>query len=226
MRYAIPIVLLACGLAHAEGPDAVVTAPASVPAGGAVIFDARASKTSLPLAWQVVEPTDAPLIAVDQGGRGGVMAFLVADPKVPEYIVAVTAAAVDDKTKAVTVDTAVCRIRTGTSPPSPPPNPPPGPLPVTDGVALGRSFAPILGSTYGDAWLAAAQALEQGKTVQECQKILQAQWQDSRSREFTKYVTPAFASLLPEGSEPSDAAKRAQVIAFWRDFGQGLKSSR
>jgi hypothetical protein len=82
--------------------------------------------------------------------------------------------------------------------------PVPGPanVPVVNGLVLGRAYAPVLLSTYGDAWLAAAAALEQGKSVAEAQKALEQTGKDARARAFTAQVAPSFSMVLPEGAEP------------------------
>ena len=79
---------------------------------------------------------------------------------------------------------------------------PSGPHPIVNGKALGRSFAPTVSSSLGDAWLAAANALEQGKTISEAQAALQAAWQDARIKAFSAKVAPEFIKVLPEGLEP------------------------
>lgn len=98
--------------------------------------------------------------------------------------------------------------------------------PAINGEALGRAYAPVLAAGYGDAWVAAADALEKGATVAEAQKTLQAAWKDTRVKGFRKDVLPVFALVLPEGTEPTDKAKRAQVADLWRSFARGLKRAR
>lgn len=95
-----------------------------------------------------------------------------------------------------------------------------------NGKALGRKFAGSVGSSLGDAWSAAAETLEQGKTVAEAQTVLQAHWQDARARMFAAEVSPEFARVLPEGSEPTSPIQRATVVKLWRDFAAGLKGGR
>ena len=103
---------------------------------------------------------------------------------------------------------------------------PAGPRQVVNGKALGRSFAPTVSSSLGDAWLAAADALEQGKDISEAQAALQAAWQGARVKAFSAKVAPEFVKVLPEGLEPTDPAKRAEVVQLWRDFAAGLKGGR
>ena len=100
------------------------------------------------------------------------------------------------------------------------------PPPIVNGKALGRSFAPTVASSLGDAWLAAANALEQGKGISEAQSALQSTWQDARIKAFSAKVAPEFVKVLPEGLEPTDPAKRAEVVRLWRDFAAGLKGGR
>jgi len=100
------------------------------------------------------------------------------------------------------------------------------PRPIVNGKALGRSFAPMVSSNLGDAWLAAANALEQGKDITGAQAALQAAWQDARIKAFSAKVAPEFVKVLPEGLEPTDPAKRAEVVQLWRDFAAGLKGGR
>lgn len=103
---------------------------------------------------------------------------------------------------------------------------PSGPRPIVDGVSLGKVFAPSVSATLGDAWDAAADALEQGKTVSEAQSALQQTWQDGRVKAFTSKVAPEFSRVLTEGAEPTDPSKRAEVVKLWRDFASGLKGGR
>jgi hypothetical protein len=90
---------------------------------------------------------------------------------------------------------------------------------------LGKAYAPVLASTYADAWRVAAETLENGGTVAQAQKVLQDEWNAGRARAFKTQVIPALAQILPEGTEPADAAARARVVAAWRDFAAGLKSA-
>ncbi len=98
--------------------------------------------------------------------------------------------------------------------------------PAVNGEALGQAYAPVLAAGYADAWVAAADALEKGASVGESQKTLQTAWKDARVKGFRKDVLPGFAVVLPEGTEPNDAAKRAQVADLWRSFAKGLRRAR
>ena len=100
------------------------------------------------------------------------------------------------------------------------------PQSIVNGKALGRAFAPSVSSSLGDAWLAAADELEQGKGMSDAQTALQAAWQDARTKAFAAKVAPEFSKVLAEGSEPTDPAKRAEVVKLWRDFAAGLKGGR
>lgn len=102
----------------------------------------------------------------------------------------------------------------------------PSPLATVNGKALGRSYAPTVVANLGDAWLAAAHALEQGKTVTEAQQGFQQSWQAARVASFGTKIAPEFAKVLPEGQEPTDPTKRAAVVKLWRDFANGLKGGR
>jgi hypothetical protein len=98
--------------------------------------------------------------------------------------------------------------------------------PTVNGVALGSAYAPVLVAGYADAWAAAAKAIEDGKPVTEAQKVLQETWKDARVKAFKADVQPSFAIVLPEGTEPTDAAKRSQVADLWRSFAKGLRGGR
>jgi hypothetical protein len=102
----------------------------------------------------------------------------------------------------------------------------PGNPPAVNGKSLGRSYAPTVAANLGDAWLAGADALEQGKTVTEAQAALQLAWQAARGKSFEVKVVPEFIKVLPEGQEPNTPAARAEVVKLWRDFAAGLKGGR
>ena len=98
--------------------------------------------------------------------------------------------------------------------------------PVVNGKNLGRKFAPTVAGSLGDAWVAAADALEQGKPMADAQSAMQARWQDGRTKAFALQVAPEFSKVLSEGVEPADPVKRAEVVKLWRDFATGLKGGR
>ena len=100
------------------------------------------------------------------------------------------------------------------------------PAAAVDGKALGRQFAGSVATAFGDAWVAAADTLEQGKSISDAQATLQTKWQDGRTKAFTTLVAPEFSKILGEGAEPTDAAQRAAVVKLWRDFAAGLKGGR
>jgi hypothetical protein len=106
------------------------------------------------------------------------------------------------------------------------PVPAPSPAPAVNGQVLGRAYGPLLLSSYGDAWLAAAQTLEEGKSVAEAEKTLQETWKGARVKAFANHVAPSFGLVLSEGAEPSTPEKRAQVVELWRDFAHGLRGDR
>jgi hypothetical protein len=95
-----------------------------------------------------------------------------------------------------------------------------------NGQVLGKAYSAALVASYADAWNAAATTLEQGKSVSEAQKTLQDTWKDGRTKAFKAKVEPGFAQVLPEGTEPGDAAKRSQVAQLWRAFAKGLTGAR
>ena len=100
---------------------------------------------------------------------------------------------------------------------------PPGPPTIVDGEKMGRAYAPTLASALSEGWTAAAEAVESGRSVAEAQDAMQAAFKAARVRSFSATVAPAFARVLPEGSEPKDDVQRAEVARLWRDFATGLK---
>ena len=101
------------------------------------------------------------------------------------------------------------------------------PMPAAvDGVKLGRAYAPALAPALGEAWEAAAGAIEAGKGMGEAQETLQATFKAARVKAFTDKVAPEFAKVLAEGAEPKDAAARSEVANLWRGFARGLKGGR
>ena len=95
-----------------------------------------------------------------------------------------------------------------------------------NGATLGKKFARTMAPTFADGWLAAANALEQGKSMADAQAALQTTWQTARSQSFAQQVGPEFSRVLPEGAEPTDPTQRAAVVRLWRDFARGLKGER
>lgn len=98
--------------------------------------------------------------------------------------------------------------------------------PRDGGEALGRAYAPVLVTTYANAWVVAAETLEQGKSIADAQRALQESWKEGRVKAFTAQVQPRFSTVLPDGVEPSDRVKRAQVAELWRSFARGLNEGR
>ncbi len=97
---------------------------------------------------------------------------------------------------------------------------------VKETVALGKAYAPFVVTTYADAWLAAATALEDGKSVSETQEIFQSTWRAGRTRAFQNHAAPGLARLQPEGTEPAGPAARKRLASHWRAFARGLRSGR
>lgn len=95
-----------------------------------------------------------------------------------------------------------------------------------DGRALGHSFAATVAPDLAVGWAAAADAIEQNKPMADAQAALQSAWQAARIKSFSARVAPGFALVLPEGTEPTDPAKRAEVVKLWRDFAAGLKGGK
>ena len=95
--------------------------------------------------------------------------------------------------------------------------------PTSNAVALGKSYGPVLLTTYADGWIAAAKALENGKTVAEAQDVLQSTWKEERIKAFRARIQPQMGLLLSEGTEPASLDQRSQVSKFWRNFATGLK---
>lgn len=106
------------------------------------------------------------------------------------------------------------------------PRQPSAPASTVDGKSLGRAFATSVAVAFGDSWIAAADTLEGGKSIGDAQAVLQAKWQEGRTKAFTTLVAPEFSKVLGEGVEPADPAQRAAVVRLWRDFAAGLKGGR
>jgi hypothetical protein len=102
------------------------------------------------------------------------------------------------------------------------PAPPEPAKPASEYESLGRAYRAVLPRTYGAAWIKAADQLEAKVAMGKIQADLQAEWQDAREGAFGTAVQPAFARLLPEGTEPTDA-QRSPLARAWREFARGLK---
>jgi negative regulator of sigma E activity len=106
-----------------------------------------------------------------------------------------------------------------------PPAPGPSPAPTLpfDAAKLGQSFAPVTSANDADGWDAAADRLEQGGTMADAQAAKQDVSKASRVKAFNAIVAPDFSRVIPVGSEPKDAAQRAEVVAMFRQFANGLR---
>lgn len=96
-----------------------------------------------------------------------------------------------------------------------------------DAVALGAEFAPMLAVALADGFEAGATVLEgPGGSValgiEKQKEVAEA----AKDRAFEAKVGPAFALIVPDGAEPTDQYKRAELARVWRDFARGLRKGR
>lgn len=103
-----------------------------------------------------------------------------------------------------------------------------GPLWPTfsEGVTLGRSFAPRLAGSLADGFDRGAELIEQGKSVKEADDALKQVFSDARQRAFKAQAAPAFEAIVPSGLEPKDDASRKAYAVLFRDFAKGLRRGK
>lgn len=104
--------------------------------------------------------------------------------------------------------------------------PRPGPAPAASGVALGRAFAPVLAASLADGFDALDAKLGAGSTVADADKALKTTFLESRQKAFAASAAPAFAAIVPDGTEPKDAATIAAYRQLARDFAKGLRGAK
>lgn len=106
------------------------------------------------------------------------------------------------------------------------PNPTPGPPPTVDAVTLGKSFAPKLAASLADGFETAATMIAAGTSVKEADEALKAKFQASRWAAYEQFVGPTFNAVVPDGTDPKDAAARAAFAKLHRDFAAGLRGGK
>jgi hypothetical protein len=133
----------------------------------------------------------------------------------------------------------------GPQPPGPAPGPsplpgpspiPPGPAPdpdnpdsdptAADGAQLGRDFAPQVAKALADGFEAFAADVEAKKTMVAADGDLKAVFNRNNNKAFNTAVAPAFAALVPAGTEPKDDETRTAIVRLARDFAKGLRGGR
>jgi hypothetical protein len=93
-------------------------------------------------------------------------------------------------------------------------------------VALGRAFAPELCGALADGFDALASDVAASKPMSEANEHLRKVFQDKRQAAFAAKAAPAFAAIVPAGTEPADDAHRTAYVSLCRDFGRGLRKAR
>jgi hypothetical protein len=213
-------------------PKAIVRAPKSVAVGGTVLLDATGSVSDAdqPLQWQAIDPDDLDLVALDKGGRPGVVAAFTAAER-REYVVGVTACGHDAKGRVV-VDTRVVRVMPGGPAPTPEPTPPgpgptPGPTPTpgpeTPMAKVARDFVNGVLEAYAASWETNATVLASGQPASAASAASDAKLRDLRMAAFRATFYPELNRVLPEGTDVKDQAQRDAITRMERDFAAALR---
>lgn len=126
--WALALVGLIGLAACADAPKASLKGPSSVPAGGTIVLDARASVADEPLTWQLDGP-DVPFVVLDQDARKGVVALIPSAPPGKYTIVVIAQGTPAGGTK-LQAHAATWTVTVDASPSPAPPAPPPVPAPA------------------------------------------------------------------------------------------------
>lgn len=94
------------------------------------------------------------------------------------------------------------------------------------GVALGRSFAPLLAGSLADGFDRGAELIEQGKPVKDADEALKTVFLEAREKAFKEKAAPAFEAIVPSGADPKDDAARKAYAVLFRDFAKGLRRGK
>lgn len=95
-----------------------------------------------------------------------------------------------------------------------------------NGVKLGKSFAPALAGSLADGLEAMAADLEATQPLAKADEHLKAVFQANRQAAFQTIVAPALAAVVPDQTEPADAATRARYVRLVRDIAKGLRGGK
>jgi hypothetical protein len=105
------------------------------------------------------------------------------------------------------------------------------PVPGTDSVSrrdatqAGKAYGQALCTTYANSVDQAGTAIGTGQSIAEAQSKMQQGWNQARTAEFNKIITPIFNTILPEGSEPSSQAQRDQLANAFHQVAQGVRDA-
>lgn len=217
--------------ALADEPKVVLKGAKTAPVGGAVMIDARDSKSDAdqPLQWSAVEPEDLAIGTFDQKSREAVVG-IVTLPRAGRYVIAVTAiGSVDKRLKAhtrlwtVTADGAVPTPEPPPPAPGPTPNPTPTPGPDTPMAKVARDFANGVLEAYATSWEVNATVLASGQPPAAAFDAGNKKLLDLRLDSYRKTFRPVLNAVLPEGAEVRDQAQRDAVTRLERDFAAALR---
>jgi hypothetical protein len=105
--------------------------------------------------------------------------------------------------------------------------PAPGTSPAShrDAVAAGKAYGEALCSTYANSLDQAGTGIGTGQSMAQAQEGMQKGWNQARTAEFNKTITPVFNTILPEGSEPSSQAQRDQLATAFHQVAQGVRDA-
>lgn len=92
-------------------------------------------------------------------------------------------------------------------------------------TSIGKAYPGHLGKAYAAAWEDGAKLLDSGQSVAMALDQVKTSWEANRGATFSKYVQPAFASIIPEGMDEKEIlpGERQELAQAWREFAKGLK---
>jgi hypothetical protein len=125
MRRILPILLLIAPTLHAAEPKAALQGPAVVKAGQPIWLDASASKSDVPLTWQVEGPPTPLLKLTADGGPPASFGFLPNPPAGKYTIIVIALGTPDGGAKPVPHAATLTVVVEGLQPPPGPPTPEP-----------------------------------------------------------------------------------------------------
>lgn len=105
----------------------------------------------------------------------------------------------------------------------PRPNPEPRP---SDGVSLGRDYAPDILKAWAKASKDYSEDIASGMAFADAEKKKQTTFRAGMERAFTREIVPVLTKIVKEGDEPkADDPKRKEWAELWAEIAEGVEKA-